>query len=71
MGKVGYIYSSIKDQLKWNNLSSKKYVRLISQVGQILSLRDEDYKKEKAKAIKMSNSSIADALIAVFGESHG
>lgn len=68
MGKVGYQYDSMKDRLKWGKLSIKKYVRLISQVGQILSMSDEDYRKDKVKAMKMSNSSIAEALISAFGD---
>ncbi len=68
MGRVGYLYESMKDQLKWNKLNCKKYIGLISQVGQIMSLSEEDYKKEKVKAMKMSGSSIAEALKAAFGD---
>ncbi len=68
MGRVGFLYRSMKDRLKWVKLSIKHYVRLISQVGQILSMSEEDYKKEKVKAIKMSSSSIAEALKSAFGD---
>ena len=68
MGRVGFFYESMKDQLKWNGLSRKHYIKLISQVGQILSMNDDDYNKEKAKATKMSNSSLVEALISAFGD---
>lgn len=68
MGRVGFLYDSVKDQLKWNKLSVKKYVKIISQIGQILAMRDEDYKKERVKATKMSSSSLADALKSALGD---
>ena len=68
MGKVGFVYESMKDRLKWSKLSVKNYVKLISQIGQILSMSEEDYKKEKVKAMKMSADSIAEALKSAFGD---
>lgn len=68
MGRVGYLYESVKDQLRWNNLSVKKYIGLISTIGQIMALNDEDYNKAKAKAMKMSNPSLAEALMTAFGD---
>jgi len=68
MGRVGYLYDSIKDQLRWNHLCVKQYVGLISTIGQIMALSDEDYSKEKVKAMKMSSSSLAEALITAFGD---
>jgi len=58
----------MKDQLMWNKLDIKKYIGLISSIGKILSLKDEDYRKEKVKAMKMDSTSIADALISAFGD---
>lgn len=68
MGRVGFLYESMKDRLKWSHLSVKYYIRLISQVGQILSMEDDRYKKEKVKATRMSNTSLAEALISAFGD---
>ena len=68
MGKVGFLYESIKDQLKWFHLKAKDYAKLISQIGQIITMQEKDYKKQKAKATKMDSSSIAEALIAAFGD---
>ncbi len=68
MGRVGFIYESMKDNLRWNHLSVRSYIRIISQVGQILAMRDEDYQKAKAKHVKLSGSSIAQALIQAFGD---
>ena len=68
MGRVGYLYDSVKDQLRWKHLSVKQYEGLISTIGQIMSMSDEDFSKERAKAMKMSNPSLADALITAFGD---
>lgn len=68
MGKVGFLYESMKDRLKWSHLSVKYYIRLISQIGQILSMDEETYKKEKVKATRMSNESLAEALKSAFGD---
>ena len=68
MGRVGYLYESAKDQLRWHNLEVKDYINLIMAIGQIMSYSDEDYRKEKVKALKMNKSEIADALIAAFGD---
>ena len=68
MGRVGFLYESMKDQLKWSRLDVKNHINLISSVGKILSLSDEDYSKEKAKAMKMSSEDLASVLISAFGD---
>jgi len=68
MGRVGYLYESVKDNIRWTKLSVKRYVKIISNIGQIMALSDENFNKEKVKAMKMESSSIADALISAFGD---
>ena len=68
MGRVGYLYESAKDQIRWHHLEVKDYINLIMSIGQIMSYAEEDYKKEKVKALRMNKSEIADALIAAFGD---
>ncbi len=68
MGRVGYLYESVKDNIRWTKLSVKRYVKIISNIGQIMALSDENYNKEKVKAMKMSSSSIAEALKSAFGD---
>jgi len=68
MGKVGYLYESVKDQLRWHGLSVKNYEGIISTIGQIMALSDEDYNKERVRALKMNKSEMAEALIAAFGD---
>ena len=46
----------------------KPYVRLVSNIGKILAMRDDDYKKEKVKSMRMNESSIAETLISAFGD---
>jgi hypothetical protein len=68
VGRVGYLYESIKDQIRWSNLSVKHYVRLISTIGRIMSLSEKDYESAKTKALQMSSNSIEDVLIKAFGD---
>jgi len=44
-GAAGFVYQSVKDQLKWNNLSVKKYIGLIMQIGYYATLKKEDFDK--------------------------
>ena len=68
MGRVGFLYESTKDQLRWNNLIVKDYVKMVSQIGQILSMSDKDYEKARVENVKMRGTAIADALIKAFGD---
>ncbi len=68
MGRVGFFYNSMKDQLRWAGLNVKNHIRLISNIGKVLSLSDEDYSKEKTRAMKMSSEDIKSALISAFGD---
>jgi len=68
MGRAGFLYESMKDRLEWTGLSARYYLRLISAIGQILCMSEEDYKKGKAKATRMSNEALASALISAFGD---
>lgn len=68
MGRTGFLYESMKDRLKWGNLSAKHYIHILSQIGKIMSLDEKDYKKEKVKAMKMSSTGIANVLITAFGD---
>ena len=68
MGRIGYLYESVKDQLRWHSLSVKRYEGLIFSIGDIMALNDEDYKKAKAKYMKMKNSEMIDALLAAWGD---
>jgi len=68
MGKAGFLYDSMKDSLKWRKLSVKYYIKLVSQIGQILSMSEEDYKKEKAKVMKINAELTAQAFKSAFGD---
>ena len=68
MGRVGYLYDSVKDRLKWDHLSVKDYISLLMDIGQVMSLSDKDYDKQRVKQIKMPADSIAKALIAAYGD---
>jgi len=68
MGKVGFLYESAKDQLRWNNLSIKHYVKIIMQIGQILSISDKDFNKYKVEHTQMSDKAISEVFIKAFGD---
>ncbi len=67
MGRVGYLYDSVKDQIRWHKLSVKHYTKLISNIGQVMALRDEDYEKERVKQMKVSNIDTQNSLLSLFG----
>jgi len=68
MGRVGFLYESVKDQLKWHHLVVKDYVRIISQIGQIMSMSDEDFNKHKVEHIEMSQEAISQVFLKAFGD---
>ena len=68
MGRVGFIYESAKDQLRWARLSVKKNIGTICKIGQILAMSEENYKKSKVKAMRMDAPSLAEALKVAFGD---
>lgn len=55
MGRVGYLYESVKDQLKWKKLEVKRYVGVIMKIGQVVSLSDEDYRANCPLSPKISD----------------
>ena len=67
MGATGYLYESIKDNLKWAGIRKKFYVNIISKIGILYVLDDETYNKEKLKYINMDTEEITNTLKAVFG----
>jgi len=68
MGRVGFVYVSMKDQLRWEHLSVKKYINIVSQVGSILSMSDKNYDKNKVEHSKMSDKAIGDVFLKAFGD---
>ena len=67
MGATGYLYESIKDNLKWAGIRKKFYVGIISKIGALFVLDDEAYNKERVKHTNMDTEEIANTLKAVFG----
>lgn len=68
MGRVGYLYESVKDQLRWHHLVVKDYVRIISQIGQIMSMSEEDFNKYKVEHTQMSDEAIGAIFLKAFGD---
>lgn len=68
MGRVGFLYESMKDQLKWSGLKVKSFIGIVSQVGQVLSMRDEDYQKHRVEHTQMSDEAIAQVFLRAFGD---
>ena len=67
MGSAGFLYESVKDRLVWANLRKKNWVWLLMRVGEAITLEDDEYNKQRVKHLKMSSSSLANALKASFG----
>lgn len=66
MGRVGFSYDSAKDQLRWANLSAKRWVSLVMEVGRYMALGEKDWLKIQSKTEGTSN--MAAALVAAFGD---
>lgn len=67
MGATGYLYESIKDNLKWAGIRKRFYVGIISKIGALFVLDDETYNKERLKYMNMDTNEITNTLKAVFG----
>ena len=66
MGAVGFLYESMKDQLKWHRLKAKEHIEHISLIGKYLSMSDEDFRKANNK--EQSPQDLANMLISAFGD---
>jgi len=66
MGAVGFLYESVKDSLKWNNLRPKFYTKLLMRVGELLIMEEAEYKKIVVKHSEMSDEDIANVLKTTF-----
>ena len=67
MSRVGYLYESVKDNLRWTGLRPKMFARLIMRIGDWMALDDEQYNKEKVRLMSMDSDEIAELLKARFG----
>jgi len=67
-GASGYQYASVKDNLKWQNLSRKKYTGTIMSIGRYMALKDDDFNKVLLENDTMEQSEIAKVLINAFGD---
>ena len=68
MGAVGFLYESIKDNIKWNNLEVKQYTSLVANIGKILTMSDKDYQKYKVEHTTMSDEAISSVFLKAFGD---
>jgi hypothetical protein len=68
MGAVGFLYESVKDELKWANFSQKHYTNFLIRLGQIFVMEDKEFNKQKVKYLEMNTNEIKASLIAAFGD---
>jgi hypothetical protein len=69
MGRAGYLYESVKDQLKWAGMTVKNHIRTVMRIGDLMSMNDEDYKdasKENLPAAGMSGKELEDYIFSKF-----
>ena len=67
MGATGFLYASVKNQLRWHDMSRRTWTHSIMQIGAMLVADDQYWNKIKL-SIKRTPQSIATALIAAFGD---
>ncbi|MBL4730790.1 MAG: hypothetical protein JKY28_05430 [Sulfurimonas sp.] len=46
----------------------KNYINLVSQIGRVLSLSDENFNKYKVEHMEMSDNAIANVFLKAFGD---
>jgi len=68
MGGGGYIYSSAKDQCRWHNISPKKYIHIIMEIGYYMALSPDDFEKTKRVNEVQSIDKLSQMLISAFGD---
>lgn len=68
MGRSGFLYGSVKDQLKWKNLSASQWVTIVMEIGKYLVLDDKTWEKVKNSQATTGGADISSALIAAFGD---
>ncbi len=68
MGRVGFLYESVKDNLKWMKLRPKLFTRFVMRIGDWMALDDETYNKEKVRVMRMDAAEMAATLKAAFGD---
>ena len=68
MGATGFLYESAKDNIKWKNLSIKKYISDIMFIGRMTVLSDEKWGEYMASmtAKKQTKKDANVALLAFF-----
>jgi len=68
MGAVGFLYESVKDELKCAKLRVKFYTKMLMKIGAYVVMEDKDYNRLKTQNTKLSANEVAEKLIAVFGK---
>lgn len=66
-GAIGYLYESVKDQLRWAKLSKKKWAYTLMRVGDFLTLSEKKWKEAHLQNDEMDSSDIAKILLSAFG----
>lgn len=68
MGAVGYIYESVKDELRWAGLRAKFYTNLLMRIGMYFVMEDDKYNEIKVKQTTMQQDEITQKFLLTFGD---
>ena len=68
MGAVGFLYESVRDELKWAKLRAKFYTKMLMKIGAYLVMEDKDYNRLKTQNTELNTDEVAEKLIAIFGK---
>ncbi len=58
-----YNYHSIKDALKWANLSVKRYIQDVAKIGNMVFLSSKDFNKIKHSSFNLDREAEINALM--------
>ena len=67
MGAVGFLYESVKDNLLWEGLDLKEYVKKICDIGRLLTADEKEFEKIAVKYTTLSDEAIAATFKKAFG----
>ncbi len=68
MGAVGYLYESVKDELKWSGLRPKFYTNFLMRIGMYFVMEDDKYNEIKVKHTTMQQNEITQKFLLTFGD---
>jgi len=66
MGAIGFLYESVKDEIRWAGIRPKFYTKIVMRIGELVTMDEKEYKKRVVKDGEMTDDEIANILKTAF-----